>query len=306
MTLSINVNSQCLFAINLAGTDHPTYGWAASGTPLLITGCAGASVDLVASNNCSGYRPVYWYTSLPNSSGSNYIAYSQAISVSLVNQTIYARTNNALSSGQRYVNLSIVGYQASKPIINGSNNICNNSTNTTYSGATDWNISNASAGTLINNNNGTCTINWANGFTGVLQLKGRVNSTSTYCGYSDWSDDLIITVNSLPSSPTASNSGITCIGNALSLTASTIAGATYNWTGPNGFTSSLQNPLVSDNATLQMAGTYTVTASVNGCSNTPATTNVIINQATINSNTTVCEGSSLSLSASNISGASYY
>jgi len=96
------------------------------------------------------------------------------------------------------------------------------------------------------------------------------------------------------------------VGNSLSLSASSITGATYNWTGPNGYTSSLQNPTVSDNATAQMGGTYTVTATVNECSNTPATTDVIINQATVNSNTPVCEGSTLSLTASNIPGASYF
>lgn len=115
-----------------------------------------------------------------------------------------------------------------------------------------------------------------------------------------------VTVKPKPSSPIANNSGITCVGNTLSLSSSTITGATYNWSGPNGYASSLQNPIVSSNATVQMAGTYTVTASVNGCSNTPATTNVIINQATINSNTTVCEGSTLALVASNIPGATYF
>lgn len=151
--------------------------------------------------------------------------------------------------------------------------------------------------------------------TGATTQSINVNKAGNYSvretdnrGCSRLSGITVVTVKStpLPVTPTANNSGITCIGNTLSLSASTIIGATYNWTGPNGFTSSLQNPIVSDNATLQMAGTYTVTASVNGCSNTPATTNGIINQATINSNTTVCEGSTLSLSASNISGASYY
>jgi hypothetical protein len=41
----------------------------------------------------------------------------------------------------------------------------------------------------------------------------------------------------------------------------------YSWTGPNGFSSGLQNPVI-PNATLAMAGTYTLTvATVNGCTN---------------------------------------
>ena len=189
--------------------------------------------------------------------------------------------------------------------ITGQTNLCSGNNNiSTYSGASVWSLIPSNAGTLTNNNNGTCTIAWSSTFIGTAQLTGQNNSTC--CGLSTPSDPLNITINSVPISPIASNSGITCTGNALSLSATTITGATYNWTGPNGFTSSLQNPIISDNATVQMAGTYSVTASVNGCSNTPATTNVIINQATINSNTTVCEGSALSLSASNISGASYF
>ncbi|MDB5135222.1 MAG: C-terminal target protein [Mucilaginibacter sp.] len=56
-----------------------------------------------------------------------------------------------------------------------------------------------------------------------------------------------------------------CTGNTIALQANTVAGATYSWTGPNSFTSALQNPTIA-NATAAKAGTYilTVTGS-NGC-----------------------------------------
>ncbi|MFZ4706236.1 MAG: hypothetical protein ACOYMF_09555, partial [Bacteroidales bacterium] len=53
-----------------------------------------------------------------------------------------------------------------------------------------------------------------------------------------------------------SNSPV-CPGDIISLTSS-IAGATYSWTGPNGFASVIQNPLVTNNATALEDGTYTV------------------------------------------------
>lgn len=57
-------------------------------------------------------------------------------------------------------------------------------------------------------------------------------------------------------------------------------GATYAWTGPNGYTSTTQNPVIA-NATAANSGTYTVVATVNGCSSNPATVNVVINANTV-------------------------
>jgi sugar lactone lactonase YvrE len=57
-----------------------------------------------------------------------------------------------------------------------------------------------------------------------------------------------------------------CPNGTLTLQANTVASATYAWTGPNGFTSSLQNPTIS-NATSTNIGTYTVTVTnATGCS----------------------------------------
>lgn len=49
-----------------------------------------------------------------------------------------------------------------------------------------------------------------------------------------------------------------CAGQSFNMFATTIAGASYSWTGPNEFTSSEQNPLIENVSTTQ-AGTYTVT-----------------------------------------------
>ena len=64
----------------------------------------------------------------------------------------------------------------------------------------------------------------------------------------------------------------------LTLYASTISGASYSWTGPDGFVSGLQNPLVSNSATLVMAGIYYVTANINSCVSLAASTSVVVNQ----------------------------
>lgn len=74
-----------------------------------------------------------------------------------------------------------------------------------------------------------------------------------------------------PSSPVASNSGPVCEGNTINLNASTIPGASYQWTGPNNFSSSQQNPILS-NTTISQAGTYSVSAIINNCASASANT----------------------------------
>lgn len=115
-------------------------------------------------------------------------------------------------------------------------------------------------------------------------------------------------INPVPATPTIFSNSPVCSGNALSLAASTVAGATYSWTGPNAFTSSLQNPTIGF-AFSATAGTYSLTVTVNGCTSAVATTTVVVNQTpafpTISTNAPVCEGTSFFLSTSQVSGATY-
>lgn len=92
-----------------------------------------------------------------------------------------------------------------------------------------------------------------------------------------------------------------CATQTLNLTASNVTGATYSWTGPGGFTSSSQNPSIS-NVTTAMAGTYTVTVNAPGpCTSTSSVT-VIVNSLPTVSVTpaviTVCNGYPVTLTAS--------
>ena len=76
------------------------------------------------------------------------------------------------------------------------------------------------------------------------------------------------------SSTVANSNSPVCIGNNLELTAT--GGTTYSWTGPNGFTSSEQNPIIL-NANTTHSGQYScaITGTSNGCDNT-VTLNVIV------------------------------
>ncbi len=88
-------------------------------------------------------------------------------------------------------------------------------------------------------------------------------------------DDLWVT-GTAAEPPLAGNNDPICAGETLSLTASTISGATYSWTGPNGFTSNVQNPTIA-NTTTAASGTYSVTATVNGNTSPAGNTDVIVN-----------------------------
>ena len=74
---------------------------------------------------------------------------------------------------------------------------------------------------------------------------------------------------------TASNTGPYSSGSTISLAASGDSTSIYAWSGPNGFTSDQQNPIIT-NANVSQAGMYAVTS--NGCS---ASTSVVVSQPTI-------------------------
>lgn len=166
------------------------------------------------------------------------------------------------------------------------------------------------------------TFSWTgpNGFTSTQQnpnvtniataaMGGVYEVIATLNGCTSLPDSTIVIVNPIPLAPTAINNGPICEGTALELTASSITGATYNWTGPNGFTSTQQNPTVTLSAIVAMNGNYTVSATVNGCTSTFEITNVVVNALPItpllNNNGPVDEGDTLTLSATSIANASY-
>src|SRR5215216_399447 len=153
---------------------------------------------------------------------------------------------------------------------------------------------------------------WSNGQTGNSIT---VNTGATYSvAVTDIYNCLpatqtkVVTTTPLPAAPTVSSNSPVCEGSTINLFASTIAGATYSWTGPGGFTSSLQNPVV-NNAIAANAGSYSVLVTVGQCSSATASTSVVVNAIpaapTASTNSPVCEGTALNLSASSTSGAVY-
>ncbi len=99
--------------------------------------------------------------------------------------------------------------------------------------------------------------------------------------------------------PAASSNSPVCFGNTIQLNAANAPGATYQWTGPNGFTSSQQNPTIT-NAQAINSGVYSVTITVQGIQSDPAITNVNViapptGTLSALTPTTICQGDSIQL-----------
>ena len=107
-----------------------------------------------------------------------------------------------------------------------------------------------------------------------------------------------------PSAPTASASANSlCVGQAISLFASSSPSTTFNWTGPN-FNSSTQNPII-PNSTTTMSGIYSVYATILGCSGPATNLTLTVNPnptITVNSGV-ICSGESFTI---NPTGANTY
>ncbi len=116
-----------------------------------------------------------------------------------------------------------------------------------------------------------------------------------------------VTVNPIPTANPSSNSPL-CVGDNLNLTTDNVSGATYSWTGPNGFTSSSEDPTI-NSVTLAADGTYSLTVTAAGCSNGPVTTDVVVNNtpsATAGAvSTTVCDGDNIELTGNTVTGGTY-
>ncbi|MEZ4943427.1 MAG: gliding motility-associated C-terminal domain-containing protein [Saprospiraceae bacterium] len=76
-----------------------------------------------------------------------------------------------------------------------------------------------------------------------------------------------VTVNvyPIPPAPATSSNSPVCAGDTLRLFAGPIPGATYSWTGPSGFTSSVRDPFIPQANKATHQGCYSVIATVNGC-----------------------------------------
>ena len=197
--------------------------------------------------------------------------------------------------------------------INGSTNVCIGS--------------DATFSVTINSGGGGGTISyqWIKSTDGInwTNETGAITDTHTYTGLNNndqidvlvstsvdcrftIQDPQIITINPLPTVDAGSDISV-CLNGTLNLSASSTAASSWSWTGPNSFTSSNQNPSIS-NITNAAAGTYTLTVTDNnGCENSDTVDVTVDPLPTVNagSDTSVCLNGTLNLSASSATATSW-
>ena len=115
----------------------------------------------------------------------------------------------------------------------------------------------------------------------TVSSSGLYYVTVTNAGCVAVSNSIGVTANPLPSAPIASSNSPVALNGTLQLTASTIPNASYLWTGPNGFSSVQQNPVI-QNATQILNGIYSVKAIVNSCQSPLSAINVIVTNSSDN------------------------
>jgi hypothetical protein len=141
-------------------------------------------------------------------------------------------------------------------------------------------------------------------------MGGIYSATVTVNGCTSTASSTTLTVNAVPAAPTITNTTPTiCAGGTITLSIPTTTGATYAWTGPNGYTATTA-AISRTNATIAMGGSYSATVTVNGCASTASTTTVTVNAVPVaptitNTTPTICAGGTISLSIPTTTGATY-
>jgi hypothetical protein len=283
-TLLAATHGRGLWTTNISTCTNPIIS-ASSNSPV----CVGETLNVSATSN----QPTATYSwSGPNNFSSTSLSFTiqNITNAASGSYTLTANYNGCLSTTT--INIAV----NSGAIVSTSNNspVCQNQTLNLF-------------GT---SNQSTATYSWTgpNNFSSTSLTPSITNVTSaasgtytltaSYNGCSSTSNTIVSINNSAAPLITTSSNSPVCSGQTLNLSASSsITNATYNWTGPNGFSSTLLSPSISNITTIS-SGTYTLSGNNNGCINSSSTTVVVNPAGPVTTGATICSGSSGNLSSS--------
>lgn len=297
-----NAGTYTLVATNSCGNAQSTVNVTLINSPANTTAtanltniCNNATLSLSGSSTGA----TWWSWAGPNGFSST-LQNPTVANITLADSGLYTLTaTNICGSATASVNVDV-----DAPILNLTVNA--NPNDTLCAGST---INLSGSGTQVN------TWSWTgpNGFNSFLQNPSIPNSTTaatgTYtvtaanaCGTQTASLNVVVNnaIGTLTATATSGNN--ICNGANISLSAGGANVTGFSWTGPNNFTSTQQNPVIT-NAPVAAGGTYTVTAN-NACGSQNASVSVQVDTTITNltssatPNDTICTGGTLSLNAS--------
>jgi len=246
-----------------------------------VTICAGSSVQL----NTTGGSNYTWTptTGLSNPNIPNPLA------TPLTTTQYIVRSNSNGCSLSDTVMISInpsSGLASSVSIASSTNNpICSGTMVTFTASPVNGGFAPAYQWKINGINTGANTYSFSTAALSPTDVVSCIMTSSLQCVTNNpaTSNAINLTVNIPPSAPIVTTNSPVPVFGVIHLYASTISGATYNWSGPGGFTSSLQNPVI-PNANAGMSGIYSVIATLNGCSGTAGTASVSVSGTPANVN----------------------
>jgi large repetitive protein len=136
-------------------------------------------------------------------------------------------------------------------------------------------INNISNPAVANQTSGTITETLIN--TSVHQQNVVYIITPTAYGCTGLPFKHVVTVNPQPAVSVANSNSPVCEGDTIQLRTPVVLNAGYVWTGPNGYTSTAQNPDI-DNVTVGNSGIYNLFISIGGCLSPAASVAVVVKQ----------------------------
>jgi PKD repeat protein len=141
----------------------------------------------------------------------------------------------------------------------------------------------------------TETANISNGQTGEYYILVITNFSNHNCNITFQQTSGTGTTDCTILPPPATSNSPLCIGESIELSASNVNDASYHWTGPAGFVSNEQYPVI-PNITMANAGEYILTITINGVVSDPTSTIVEIFEppvGTLSGGGTICQGDSV-------------
>ncbi len=276
-------------------------------TPISVTAtgatmCQGAGPVSISASATGGNGPITY-------SWSNGAGNGATVSVNPATTTSYTVTATDQCGKTATATATVTVTPPPTSTFSVTSPICQGSTSTvTYTGNAlagadyTWNFG---GGTAVpgGNSAGPHTVSWAG--TGNMNISLTVSQGGCTSGVTNQT----VVVNPTPPAPVLGSNSPICQGSSLNLTANAIPNATYFWSGPGGWTSGVQNPVIGS-ATPANSGTYSAYVVVNGCTSATSTLNVTINATpaapVIGSNSPVCDGGTLNLTSNTIANATYF